>query len=509
MKRFNKKTGQSAVIFGLVLMGLLGFVGIAVDGGLALNEHTRSQSVSDAVSLSAAQNLIENGLITDQAETTGYALAATEGYDNDGTSNTVSIDVTGPFDEAGIPVYYIDTEITSQQPTYFMQLFTAQDQIQQTSDTRVRLQIIINDGPMFDGYGLIAINNGERKLFEATGGTMIYTHSGGVYSAGSLDLSGGVFIDTEGGDIFVEQDFSVSDISWFTTQGGSVITHGEFAFSGNPSYLDGGSVYSQGGLPGYKGELYGGGGEVYTNGGIALGPSGYFHEMNRVYAAGNITSSGYLPDHVDWATAEEYMFPVTIPDTRPNVPNIQKPDCSDLPDYGSHSSSADPVVINPGNYTQIVQNGGTLIMNPGLYCIGGNITFNGGATVIAQEVLFYVNADSDITVNGGADLQQSAPISLFDASGYEWIGMAFFLDYDYDIDLSMSGGANSSYSGTIYGPLAECVWTGNVEPIFNKSQIVCGVINISGSVEINFDYDPDAIFQGGSGDPLISLEIID
>ena len=508
MFRSKNHSGQTIVIFALVIVGMVGVIGLATDAGLLMNEHSQAQSVSDAVSLGAAQVLIDNDGDTAVAQNEAYEIATTAGYDNDGSSNMVSVSVTGPFDESGVPVYYVDTTITSYQKIFIMQIFTGQTELPQTVDTKVRIQYLSTTGPYFDGYGLIAFANGEKKIFEASGGVIIYTHSGGIYSAESLDLSGGVFIDTEGGDIFTEGDLLVSDSSFFTTSGGNVVAHGEFEFSGNPSSLDGGSIYTQNGLPKYGGIIDMGGGEVYTNGTIAIGPQGYFTNTSRLYSAANITSQGLLDEHVDWAVPEANRFPVIIPDHRPNDAPLPKPDCTGLPYYGAFASSSDPEVINPGIYDSIKHTSGTLIMNPGLYCIGGDLSFNGG-TVEAYETLIYINDNATVTINGGTNLKQTAASSLFDASGYEWIGMAFYFDYDYDIDVTINGGAGASYSGTIYGPTAECTWTGSAVPIYNKAQVVCGVVSISGSVEVDFDYDPDVIYQPGSGIPIISLEIIE
>ena len=508
MNRDKNLSGQTIVLFAIVLVGMFAVIGLAIDAGLLMNEHSQAQAVSDAASMGAAQELISNGGDLAAAESEGYQVATTAGYNNNGTSNNVSLTVTGPYDENGIPVYYVDTTITSYQKIFIMQIFTGKTELPQTADTTVRIQYLSTTGPYFDGYGLIAFANGEKKIFEASGGVIIYTHSGGIYSAESLDLSGGVFIDTEGGDIFTEKDLLVSDSSFFTTSGGNVVAHGEFEFSGNPSSLDGGNIYTENGLPKYGGTIDMGGGEIYTNGTIAIGPQGYVNNANRVYSAVNITSQGLLNEHVNWAVPEANRFPIIIPDHRPNDALLPKPNCTGMPNYGAFTSSSDPEVINPGIYDSIKHTTGTLIMNPGLYCIGGDFSINGG-TVEAYETLIYINDDASVVVNGGANLKQTAPTSLFDSAGYEWIGMAFYFDYDYNIDVTINGGAGASYSGTIYGPTADCTWTGSAIPIYNKAQVVCGIVSISGSVEIDFDYDPDVIYQPGSGIPIISLEIIE
>lgn len=511
----RKTQGQSAIIFALVLVGVLGFVGIAIDGGMALTQDSQAQAVTDTISLTAAQSLIENSFNKTTAINDALALANTEGFDNNGTDNTVSINITGPFTENSATVYYVDSAISSDIDTTFSQLFTA-NTMQQSSNTQVRVQIISNTGPMFDGYGIIATDGTVNTPLTVVGGATLYTGGGGIYSANDVKLTGGIHVHSKGGPIYIEGDFTVSGGSYFDSEGGDVIVQGEFDFSGNSnSYLDGGSLYVQGDIDNYAGNIYGGasGGQMYTNGNLGLTWSGKIYEMNYIQAAGQVTTPSQwfiIPDYVQWATPLGGMPPVIIPDSAPAIPILPTPDCSGMPNYGSFNGNYQTNTIHPGNYTKIQQGaGGTLIMNPGIYCVSGDIKFNGGSTVIADGVFFYISNGGGFHVTAGANLGHSAPTNLTDASGNEWGGMAMFLDPNSNTSLNMNGGSTSYYSGTFYGPNSKCDWEGGVSPVFNKAQLVCGTIKFSGGTTIDFDYDGDIVYQGGSGTPVISLEIID
>jgi hypothetical protein len=69
---------------------LLGMIGLAVDGGYYVTERRQAQNAADSAALAAAER-IAAGASTVQAEATALYYAAQNGYDNDGTSNTVTV----------------------------------------------------------------------------------------------------------------------------------------------------------------------------------------------------------------------------------------------------------------------------------------------------------------------------------------------------------------------------------------------------------------------------------
>lgn len=118
MKSHHSERGQALVIILVSLIGLLGVTALAVDGGNAYAERRAVQNAADAAVLSGALARIRG---EDWVHKT-YLVAAANGYDNDGTTNSVSI-YSPPLDgpNAG-DIEYIQVKITTQTPTYFAKI---------------------------------------------------------------------------------------------------------------------------------------------------------------------------------------------------------------------------------------------------------------------------------------------------------------------------------------------------------------------------------------------------
>ena len=108
-KTEKKRRGVIAVMVVLLLTVFLGVVALTVDGGLLLDYHRRGQAAADAAALAAADDLFANYSTnggydnsTGKAltpDTTGPAAAsalltaAANGFDNDGKTNSVTVNI--------------------------------------------------------------------------------------------------------------------------------------------------------------------------------------------------------------------------------------------------------------------------------------------------------------------------------------------------------------------------------------------------------------------------------
>src|SRR5439155_15692932 len=93
----GSRTGAIAVLVAVCLIVLLAFVAISVDGGGLLEERRQAQATADAAALAAAEDLFLNypknkGLDTGgNAVTKALAIAAANGFSNDGTKSIVTV----------------------------------------------------------------------------------------------------------------------------------------------------------------------------------------------------------------------------------------------------------------------------------------------------------------------------------------------------------------------------------------------------------------------------------
>ena len=109
----KSESGQAIALLVIVMMALLAIVGLAVDGGrLYLGQRT-AQNAADNASLAAAQVMCAAGDFT----TAAFASAYTQGFDNNGTTNSVTVyspPITGP--NAGDNEYVEVNIVSSQKP---------------------------------------------------------------------------------------------------------------------------------------------------------------------------------------------------------------------------------------------------------------------------------------------------------------------------------------------------------------------------------------------------------
>lgn len=90
MKRQTVPGGQALVIVALGLAVLMGIIGLAIDGGRLFLERRQAQGAADQAALAVAKAYCDGDLL-DAAIEDGMTSAESNGYDNDGTTNVVTI----------------------------------------------------------------------------------------------------------------------------------------------------------------------------------------------------------------------------------------------------------------------------------------------------------------------------------------------------------------------------------------------------------------------------------
>jgi Flp pilus assembly protein TadG len=94
-RQTSGERGQVLVIFTLALLGILGVVGLAVDGGSTFAQRRNQQGATDLAALAAANDYLINGNLA-QAVARGRTIAAANAFTHGvaGTSVDVSIDTS-------------------------------------------------------------------------------------------------------------------------------------------------------------------------------------------------------------------------------------------------------------------------------------------------------------------------------------------------------------------------------------------------------------------------------
>lgn len=124
MKRNQRKdaeSGQAIVLIALFMVVLMGFTGLAIDGGGLFFMNRDAQNATDAAVLAAAYAKCMNGDIT----TAALAAARENGFDNNGDSNVVIVreegnvlDIPSGMSSNGL----VQVEIQADKPSFFIQI---------------------------------------------------------------------------------------------------------------------------------------------------------------------------------------------------------------------------------------------------------------------------------------------------------------------------------------------------------------------------------------------------
>ena len=191
------------------------------------------------------------------------------------------------------------------------------------------------------------------------------------------------------------------------------------------------------------------------------------------------------------------------------------PDCSALPD---RTGEGDKIymssgTLSPGRYDSIAtRNFAVLTLLPGIYCLEGAVSAGGGDTalsigadsgVLGTDVMIYLTDTAggvQSLGNGTTILLAGDPSGpnipvLVDASGEDWRGMLFYAHPNNTNEIYLSGGTDSTYTGTVYAPGMRCDMHGGGAAIAFNTQLICDTVLITGNGDISINFDPARLYK--------------
>jgi hypothetical protein len=423
--------GQAIVYLVIGLVVFLGFVALAIDGGMALADRRHDQNAADAASLAgggkAALDITKAG-ITSSSWSCGNGLknnaefyAQTRAIDNgfdityNPDSDLIGSDYNYAFANCGSDSQgvYLDVtvEISATTPSNFLQLvFPSALHNEVEAVTRVR-----PGGPLAFGNAIVALNPescaGASKIgagFRGTSDTIVT--GGGIFSNGCLTGGGSATVN-------VGEPYNTSYNDFFGSE--DIFT---------PPPVD-----------------------VYPT---QIPPSSYDVPEPTV-VGGQCVIGGTLGDS--------------------NVYN------------DVHNISA-TVLMNLNKHP--------LTLDPGLWCITGtkdlSINSNATAPFHANGVTIYVVENIDITINGGADLELTAPVDDPDDHNDDPSpaipGLVIYIPASNDAKLTINGGSNFTFTGTILAPGSHIKIDGGTDDVALNSQVIGWDVELIGSATIDVTY---------------------
>lgn len=174
MKKNISERGQAIVLLTFALVALMGFAALAIDGGIVYSDRRHAQNAADAAALAGAYAKVrgENWLGAAQGR------ANDNGFDNDGTTNTVTVNNPpqgdGPY--AG-NIEYIQVIVDSQVETSLIHFVY-------TGDVVNTVEAVARAKPsteMFFGHAMVALSQTGRAVYELNGGPGTEVTGGGIF----------------------------------------------------------------------------------------------------------------------------------------------------------------------------------------------------------------------------------------------------------------------------------------------------------------------------------------
>jgi len=447
----NKFTerGQALVVIALSALVLFGFVALAIDGSAKFADRRHAQNAADAAALAGALALVNEETTACGAlqewECKALLRAEDNGYD-DFTNNEVWVFRCDDPDR-------LDPNVPPVDPPLNCGPYEGNENYIEViilSDVNTTFARVFGWDQFHNLVQAVTLAKPGKNLAE---GAMIISYDPdpncSVSGTGgySVSVSGNSTVNLHGGGIFMNSD----EVCGFTI----------------PNCAD-----------------------LNITGGAGINTVG----------ANNVNTTGCT---FDPPLSNNYnQNPIVIPDDVywPDVP----PACSTAASAYNDPPGSNTWHITPGHYTDfpqstingdIVGNKKDIVMDPGVYCVDGDIHWSGNTFDSldgSSGVTLYVTSGHNFSLSINSPIVLTASTSG-DYQGYLIIQEGTHTNIE---DCTINGGAYLDINGLIYAPYCDFTINGNGgETAVINAQVVGWDIKINGTNAINFNYSPSNLVK--------------
>jgi len=189
------------ILAALAIIGLVCLTAVSVDGGLAYLDRRSAQNAADAAALAAALTKVRSG----DWLSAGLGRAASNGHNNDGTTNTVELHnppISGPYSGNN---EYIQVVITSQVNTYFapvVGITEVTNKVEAVARARPG-----STEPMFLGNAIVSLDPDDCRAFDSGGNSDLEARGGGIHV--NSNCHGSAFRQHGNGRVWTDHSITV------------------------------------------------------------------------------------------------------------------------------------------------------------------------------------------------------------------------------------------------------------------------------------------------------------
>ncbi len=202
------RKGAVAVLVALLLAALLGVLAIALDGGLLMDSRRQVQSAADAAALAGASELYLHYLSLSttnydpgkNADTRARAVATANGFPNDGTTASVSVNIPPTSGLFVGKTGYVEVIITYYQPRFFSTIWGS-------GSLPVQARSVAYGGWDSIGDGVIVLDPTAKNSLNGSGGSSLVVTGGANVIVDSNDPAAAA--DVTGGGAMTASAFKI------------------------------------------------------------------------------------------------------------------------------------------------------------------------------------------------------------------------------------------------------------------------------------------------------------
>jgi Flp pilus assembly protein TadG len=487
MKINRTEKGQALILIAFGIIALLAMTGLAVDASATYSNRQDAQNAADSAALTAALDLANSKT---SLSTDAQASASTNGFNNNGTSNTVAVN-NPPLASAAcsgtLPTFpnsstqYVQVVIKSTVNTTFGSLVGIK-QTHNCVDAIARGQSGTT-GSMFGGAGIVATDN-------ASGCNQTMLFNGSAYvtvnNAGIFDNCGGGQALLMNSSVTLDMDSNAQVVGGDLLNGGPTIIPGittgavgytmpAAAWSSIPAVPTAPTCSSSGNVTGtYSGTFSGG--TLNMNSGTPTLTPGNFSGLNinggtLTFSPGTYCINGSVNMNGGGLVGASGLVNLVMA----NGLNLN----------GGVSLTFDDLEIYTTNGNWILNSGASMTGNKLRFYSNGSSTFtvNGSATLTASNSFFYLTS-GNVVWNGSSNINLQAP-----PTGDPYAGLVLYMPWSNTSSLILNGGSNVTVTGTILAPHSGITANGNSNFKALNSQIVgyTFIFNGGGTFTVTFN----------------------
>ncbi len=430
IKKQSSESGQILILLVLVVIGLLGFTALAIDGGMIFADRRYTQSAADAASLAGAGAAAE---VVQENDVGPVSWNCSSGA----LQSSISAAINAAISSAGFNDYVITYDNALGTPGHDHGVKVTCNNSGEYLDVEVMLSRVTNTSfaHLFTG-GIMrntvhSVTRVKPQIKAGNGATIV-----GMGKECDKQVGGGVHFDS-----------------------GSLVT-----------VLTGGGVYSNDCVT-MKSNA-----DVTVTGGNVTCHVGTTCETENM----NMTGPTYMDPGYHPLTGEE-LVDLEIFDAH----------CDALPDYGSSNGGSG--TIDPGRYTTWTFND-PVHLNPGLYCVTGTVKMNAGGEIDGTGVtIYYTGTDLTINGHADSELS-APNLNGGTPDHYAIEDVLLYVPQTISADIKINGNSGNVFGGTLWAPASYYKITGtsdSTNPTTMGVSLVGQTVWISGTSYLNLEYNED------------------